>query len=135
MIAEAQTAVPAAVRARRIVKRVLVVGAGEAGTMVVRELRRNPQLNMQPIGFLDDDTAKAGKRVQGLPVLGPLSAVRAVVTERDVTDVVIAMPTVQGSVVRGLLDECRQLDVKAQALPGVFELLGGAVSVESVARD
>jgi FlaA1/EpsC-like NDP-sugar epimerase len=111
------------------IRRVLIAGAGEAGTLTARELRRNPQLGMDPIGFLDDDRAKVGKRVQGLPVLGALIDLHDVVTKYKASDVVIAMPKVSGGVVRQVLDECRDLGIKAQALPGVFELLGGTVSV------
>ncbi len=110
-------------------RRVVIAGAGEAGTMVMRELRRNPQINMRPVGFLDDDAAKVGKQIQGLPVFGTLGSLSDVVQRYHISDVVIAMPKVRGTAVRKVLDECRVLGVKAQALPGVFELLGGDVSV------
>ncbi len=110
-------------------KRVLVVGAGQAGTMVVREMERNPHLGMTPVGFLDDDRAKLGKRIFDLPVLGATRSLAGVVQEQKVDEVIIAMPTASGSLLRSIAEECRQLGVASRTMPGVFELLDGNVSV------
>jgi FlaA1/EpsC-like NDP-sugar epimerase len=110
-------------------RRVLVVGAGQAGTMVVREIRRNPQLRMAPIGFLDDDRAKHGKRVVGVPVLGDTTAVAHVLASGQFDEVVIAMPTAPGTLLRRIADEARDAGVASRTMPGVFELLDGAVNV------
>ena len=66
-------------RREQPVKRVLIAGAGDAGAMVVREIRRNPQLGMRPIGFLDDQPAKLGKHIYEVPVLGTLADLESVV--------------------------------------------------------
>jgi FlaA1/EpsC-like NDP-sugar epimerase len=110
-------------------KRVLIAGAGDAGAIVVREIRRNPQLAMRPIGFLDDQKAKLGKRIYQVPVLGALADLETVVEAHHIDQVVVAMPTAGGEVVRALLDACRRAGVEARALPGIFELLEGGVSV------
>ncbi len=110
-------------------RRVLVVGAGDAGALVVREIHKNPQLGMDPVGFLDDSRAKLGKRIYGVPVLGVLANLETVVAQKDVHQVVIAMPTAEGGTVRSLLDDCRRAGVEARSVPGVFELLDGGVSV------
>ncbi len=110
-------------------KRVLVAGAGDAGAMVVREIRRNPQLAMRPIGFLDDQRAKQGKRIYEVPVLGGLADLESLVETHRIDQVVVAMPTAGGEVVRALLDACRRAGVEARAVPGIFELLEGGVSV------
>ena len=110
-------------------KRVIVVGAGQAGTMVVREMQRNPQLGLEPVGFLDDDRAKLGKSVQGIRVLARLDALEEVVASRLVDEVVIAMPKAPGAVLRNLVEAARRAGVPAKAVPGMFELLEGGVSV------
>lgn len=110
-------------------KNVLVVGAGDAGTLVVRELRRNPQLGMNVVGFLDDAPEKARKQIHGVQVLGPLSLLPAAVRDQSVDQVIIAMPTAGGQVVREAAAQCREAGVHSRIVPGVFELLDGKVSV------
>ena len=113
----------------RVPRRTLVVGAGAAGTMVAREMRRNPQLGMEPVGFLDDDTEKLGKHMAGLRVLAPIEMLPAVVRAHRIDSVVIAMPTAPGRAVRTILKMCNESGVKSQTIPGMFELLDGQVSV------
>jgi FlaA1/EpsC-like NDP-sugar epimerase len=108
---------------------VLVAGAGDAGALVVREMQKNPQLGMWPAGFLDDHPAKLGKRIYGVPVLARLDGLEDAVTRSGAAEVVIAMPTAPGSVVREVLEACGRAGVPARALPGLFELLDGGVSV------
>jgi FlaA1/EpsC-like NDP-sugar epimerase len=110
-------------------KRVLVVGAGEAGTMVVREMQRNPQLEMTPVGFLDDDTRKRGKRIYGTLVMGDIPALERIVKIGSIEEVVIAMPRASGSVVRAVAERCQALGLRCRTIPGVYELLGGSISV------
>lgn len=110
-------------------RRVLIVGAGDAGAMVVREMQRNPQLGKRPVGFLDDDAAKSGKRIYGVPVLGQLVDLERAIEQTPVDEVVIAMPTAPGGAVRPLVEACRLLKVPVQSIPGVFELLDGKVTV------
>jgi len=114
---------------RSSLRRVLVVGAGLAGTMVVREIRRNPQLRMAAIGFLDDDRSKQGKRVVGVPVLGDTNALADVLASQPFDEVVIAMPSAPGTLLRRIADEAREAGIASRTMPGVFELLDGAVSV------
>jgi FlaA1/EpsC-like NDP-sugar epimerase len=110
-------------------RRVLVVGAGDAGSMVVREMRRNPQLLMTPVAFLDDDRAKRGKRVHGVPVIGETAALEGVIEQYQIAEVIIAMPKVAGHVVRALAQACRDADTPSRIVPGVFELLDGQLTV------
>lgn len=112
-----------------VAKRILIVGAGAAGTMVAREMRRNPQLAMEPIGYLDDDKGKISKQLGGLTVLGPTQMLPALVKSAHIDTVVIAMPTAEGRTVRGIVDMCREAGVPSQTIPGMFELLDGQVSV------
>jgi FlaA1/EpsC-like NDP-sugar epimerase len=110
-------------------KRVLVIGAGEAGTMVVREMQRNPQLGMTPVGFLDDDRAKKGKRIYGTLVMGDISSLERLVKIAGIEEVVIAMPRASGSAVREIAERCQVMGLRCRTMPGVYELLGGRISV------
>lgn len=116
-------------RGEQTSRRALIVGAGAAGTMVAREMYRNPQLGVVPIGFLDDDSAKRGKRIMGIPVLGATGALTQVAADRGVDEIVIAMPTAAGTVLRKIADTCREAGLTSRTIPGVFELLDGVVSV------
>jgi FlaA1/EpsC-like NDP-sugar epimerase len=116
-------------RADRRNRRVLVVGAGHAGAMVVREMERNRQLGMTPVGFLDDDKEKQGKQIYGVRVIGTTSGLPQLVQERRVDEVIIAMPTAPGSQLRSIAEHCRELNLVSRTMPGVFELLDGNVSV------
>ena len=115
--------------AGKVGRRVLVVGAGDAGTMVARELQRNPQLGMAAVGFLDDNPAKLGKRIYALPVLGTIGSLARIAKIASVEEVIIAMPTASGDVVRAIADTCRDLGLPSRVMPGVYELLDGQVSV------
>ena len=110
-------------------RRILIVGAGDAGAMVAREMRRNRHLNMKPVGFLDDDAAKLRKHIAGVRVLGTTAALAATVASQRVDNVVIAMPKVGGRTVRRIVERCNAVGVASQTIPGVFELLDGHVSV------
>ena len=110
-------------------RRVLVLGAGDAGSMVVREMRRNPQLLMTPVAYLDDDRSKRGKRVHGVPVIGETGALASAIDKYQIAEVIIAMPKVAGHVVRALAEACREADTPSRIVPGVFELLDGQLTV------
>ncbi|HSG25342.1 MAG TPA: hypothetical protein VLA32_04430, partial [Anaerolineales bacterium] len=87
---------------------VLVVGAGDAGSLVVRELFKNPQLNLSPAAFLDDDPEKQGVTIHGVPVIGRLDDLAAQLDALPVSEVIIAIPSAPGRVVRQVADVCRQ---------------------------
>jgi FlaA1/EpsC-like NDP-sugar epimerase len=110
-------------------RRVLVVGAGDAGSMVVREMRRNPQLSMTAVAYLDDDRSKRGKRIHGVPVIGETAALASVIDKYQIAEVIIAMPKVAGHVVRALAEACREAATPSRIVPGVFELLDGQLTV------
>ncbi|HEY0872214.1 MAG TPA: nucleoside-diphosphate sugar epimerase/dehydratase [Vicinamibacterales bacterium] len=115
-------------------KRVLVVGAGDAGSMVVREIRRNPQLGMETVALLDDDSAKVGKHVQGVPVVGRISSLSEAIERFQVAEVIIAMPKATGGVVRTVAEICRETGIPSRIVPGVYELLGGQLSVSRLRK-
>ncbi len=110
-------------------QRVLVVGAGDAGALVVREMQKNPQLNITPVCFLDDDPAKQKQQIHGIPVIGNLDDLSRTVSLRRIDEVVIALPSAPGSVVRKVAEICRRKGVPFRTMPGIYELIGGKVNV------
>lgn len=119
---------------RSRIRRVLIVGAGEAGAMVARELTRNPQRLMLPVAFVDDDPTKVGKRIYGLQVFGPMENLPSVIEAHRVNEVAIAMPSASGKVVREIAEVCRAIGVASRVMPGVFELLDGNVDVSRLRK-
>ena len=110
-------------------RRVVVVGAGDAGVLVVREMQRNPQLHMTPVAFVDDDAEKQKKEIHGVRVAGLLKDLAGVVDRHFAHEVVIAIPTAPGHVVRLVTDVCRLRGIPFRTMPGIYELIGGKVSV------
>lgn len=112
--------------------RVLVVGAGEAGMMIVREMQTNAAIGMEPVGFVDDDAHKLAVRIRGIPVLGTRQEIPNLVQEHHIHQVVIAMPTASGKVVREIKEICEKVKVKTRIIPGIYDLLDGKVSVSQI---
>lgn len=113
-------------------RRTLIIGAGDAGAMLAREYAKHPELDSKLVGFLDDDPAKHGLRVMGLPVLGSRADLDWVVPKYKVTDLVIAMPSVKGRVVREVVEAGRKLGLQVKTLPGIYEMVNGTVSVSQI---
>lgn len=113
-------------------RRVLVVGAGEAGSMIVREMRANSHLGMVPVGFVDDDRDKLGMRIRGLPVLGTRESIPKLVRQHRINQVLIAMPTAPGLAIRAIREICNSVPVPVKTIPGMYELLSGTVQVSQI---
>ena len=110
-------------------RKALIIGAGDAGALVVRELQKSSQLNLLPIGFLDDDSAKQKHEINGVPVIGTISDLSDVLENHPVDEVVIAIPSAAGNVLRFVTDACRMKGIPSRTMPGINELIGGKVSV------
>lgn len=106
---------------------VLVVGAGEAGNRLVREIRRYPEHGFRPVGFVDDDPSKRGTRVQGLPVVGSVEEVSDLVEGLGIEVVVIAIPSATPARLRAIVERCEACDAEVVLLPPVRDVLEGQV--------
>jgi FlaA1/EpsC-like NDP-sugar epimerase len=113
-------------------QRILVVGAGNAGAIVVREMLNNPSLGMDVIGFVDDDLRKRSTRIAGVPVLGNRRAIPQLVAAYEIELVVVAIPTAPGREIRDIVTICEKAGVPTKIMPGLYEMLGGAVSVNQL---
>jgi FlaA1/EpsC-like NDP-sugar epimerase len=113
-------------------KRVLLAGAGTAARMAVEQVREHPEAGLEPIGFLDDDPSLRDTEILGLPVLGGLDALVQTVRQHRVDDVLIAIPTAHGSVIRRLVSACGQAQVASRIVPGIMEIIRGDVHFEHI---
>jgi FlaA1/EpsC-like NDP-sugar epimerase len=113
-------------------ERVLIVGAGEAGQQIVRDLLRHPGLGLEPMGFVDDDPRKVGRSLHGLRVLGPRAAIPALVRSKDVDQVLLAVPSASSDVVREVALRCEEAEVTLRVLPSVRDVVNGQVSARDI---
>lgn len=109
--------------------RVLIVGAGAAGVMVVTEIQRGSKQNLTPVGFIDDDISKINLRIRGLSVLGPIEKLPDLIAEHSIKKIIIAMPTAPGELMRKINQLCSQIDVQIQTLPSIYEIIDGKVNI------
>ncbi|MGI9860923.1 nucleoside-diphosphate sugar epimerase/dehydratase [Moorella naiadis] len=124
--------------ARNCGRAVLIVGAGDAGAMVAREYRNHSSngndngSGAKPVGFVDDDPAKQGRSLLGLPVLGKREDIPRLVEELNVGEIVIAMPSVRGKVIREIVEICHGTGAALRIVPGMYDLLDGTVKVDPI---
>ncbi|AFZ37636.1 polysaccharide biosynthesis protein CapD [Stanieria cyanosphaera PCC 7437] len=103
--------------------RILIVGAGDAGVSLLHEIQRNPKLGLEPVAFLDDDPSKLNLKIRGIVVVGNRYDLPEVVSTYNIRQVIIAMPTASGQIIREIVDICQALGVKTSTLPGIQEIL------------
>ena len=110
-------------------KLVLIMGAGDAGQMLARDIRENPSRGMHVVGFVDDDPQKQDLTVRGIPIFGGRKDIAGLVERTGIDEVLIAMPSVSGETVREIVEICEDAGVKARILPALSELLTDDVSL------
>ncbi|CAA9493794.1 MAG: UDP-N-acetylglucosamine 4,6-dehydratase [uncultured Solirubrobacteraceae bacterium] len=123
-------------RARADARRILIVGAGDGGRLVLREIMRNPELGLKPVGFVDDDPLKAGQRIEGVKVLGSTDGeLGRVLDEVEPDEVTIAIPSAPGTLRARVVRACRDRGIPVRTMPTVFELLQGSGNVVHQVRE
>jgi FlaA1/EpsC-like NDP-sugar epimerase len=126
IIAESQTS---SRDSKSRVRRALIIGGGDAGALVVREMNKNPQGNLYPVGIVDDDPEKQDQEIHGVRVIGTISDLKDIIEEEDIDEVIIAIPSAPGSTVRMVTEVCRLNNIPSRTMPTLYELIGGKVSV------
>jgi len=104
-------------------QRVLLVGAGRAGSQIVQEVRQNPQLNLEIVGFVDDDKSKIGRKVEGVTVLGYCDQIVEIAQNLNADEVLISMPSARAAKIRKLVNLARGTSLTLKVLPGQAEIL------------
>lgn len=110
-------------------KRTLIIGAGSAGTMVVRQLKNNQDAELFPVGFIDDNVKKQNLDILGIPVLGGINNIEEVVKEKDIANIIIAIPSLNKRELNKIFQECAKTKAKTQILPMLEDLITGKVAV------
>ncbi|WHY29075.1 polysaccharide biosynthesis protein [Bacillus wiedmannii] len=110
-------------------KRTLIIGAGSAGTMVVRQLQHNREADLYPIAFVDDDRNKQKLEIYNVPVIGTTNHIKEVVEDNNIEHIIIAIPSLNRSQINEIFEKCRKTKAKTQIVPMLEDLLDGKVSV------
>lgn len=113
-------------------KRTILIGAGQAGVMVAKEIEGHPDMGIQAVAFLDDDPVKRGTIVQGLPVLGTTEQLKVVAEDRGAQQVLITIAGARGRDIRRILSACEEAGLPVKIVPGIHEIVGGHVNLSLV---
>jgi len=113
-------------------KAILIIGAGDAGEMMCREIQDNPGLNYRLLGFLDDDRTKWGRSLHGVRVYGGVEMLQDVLEREKVDELLIAIPSSTGPQMRRILEICKSCEVRYRTLPDLGGIIDGKVSIKNM---
>lgn len=113
-------------------RKVLIVGAGEAGIMILNEIKSHPELNYDLVGFIDDDINKLDKNIQDIKVLGTRENLPVIISNHKVEEIIIAMPSAEGGVIRSTINICQNCKTSFKIVPGLWEIINGNVTIHQI---
>lgn len=113
-------------------RNVLVIGAGNAGNQLIREIYSSPYINKRVVGVIDDDRSKIGSYIHGARVIGDRSCIREKVQELQVHEIMIAMPSATPKQMKGILDICKETGCDLKRLPGMYQIVNGQVEISKL---
>ncbi len=111
---------------------VLIIGAGEAGNALIKEIRASSHVVLNIVGVIDDDKSKRGNYVHGIKVIGDRNDIARIVKEKDVKEIIYAIPAAPAGETRAILDICKETGAKVKRIPGIYQLVNGEVSVAAL---
>lgn len=110
----------------------LIVGAGYAAAMLIREIKKHDELNYNIIGLIDDDKSKKGKKINGIKVIGGRNDIKDICNLKNVDEIIIAIPSVEYSDKKEILNICKETKCKLKILPGIYEIIDEKVSISKI---
>lgn len=113
-------------------KRVLLVGGGDAGAIIIKELKLHPELKLTPIAIIDDNAAKKGRKINGVPIVGIRSDIAEVVNKRNIDEIIIAVPSAGKKDISEIFNECSKTNCKVKILPSVSQLIDESVVMQKI---
>jgi FlaA1/EpsC-like NDP-sugar epimerase len=113
-------------------KNLLIVGAGDCGEKIFREIHDNSRLKYHVVGFLDDHWAKAGLKIHGIPVLGAVRDIKTIARRVRADEALIAIPSASAEQMRRIVDHCKESGIRFKTMPGLGELINGKVTVNGI---
>lgn len=113
-------------------RRLLIIGAGNCGEQIYREIRSGSNIEYHVVGFLDDSESKHGKMIHGAKILGPIQSLGVRAKELQVEEILIAIPSARGEQMRHIVELCKMTEIPFKTIPGMSELINGRVSIKSI---
>ncbi len=117
---------------RADIKTLLIIGAGDCGEKIYREIRDNARLQYKVVGFLDDDPNKVGKKIHGVPVLSYIKDIDKVINKVKANEALIAIPSASSGQMRDIVTCCKESGIEFKTIPGMGELINGKVTVNAI---
>ncbi|MGN0818034.1 MAG: nucleoside-diphosphate sugar epimerase/dehydratase, partial [Candidatus Coproplasma sp.] len=112
--------------------RAMIVGAGDAGTTIIREIQNTDKIDYYPVCIVDDDVTKTGKSISGVKVVGTTEEIKKFAERYNVKEILIAMPSVPKVQIKRIFSICKTTDCKVKILPGIYQIVNGEASVSSL---
>lgn len=114
------------------VKRLMIIGGGEAGSVIVKELKQSAYSEGRAVAIIDDDKTKLGMKLHGVPIVGDSRDIVRVAKEMKIDEIIIAIPSAPKKEINEIYSECSKTDCKVRILPSIYRLIDGSVSIKMV---
>ncbi len=113
-------------------RRTLLIGAGQAGVLVAKEVTQNPGLGIKVVGYVDDDTRKIGTIIQGHKILGDTASLTELARDKKIEQAIITIAAAPGSEIRRIVKLCESISLQVKIIPGLYEILDGKVNLSRI---
>ena len=113
-------------------KRILIIGAGDAAERLLREMRQNPNIDYDIVGFLDDNPAKKGRRIHDVPILGQVDDIEKIGKKENIEEAIVAIPSISGKGMRTIMYQCGNAGITCKTLPAISDILNGTITINQI---
>jgi FlaA1/EpsC-like NDP-sugar epimerase len=113
-------------------KNTLIIGAGDAGSMLIKELKKHNEVPEYPVAAIDDDVTKIGKKINGVPIIGGREKIVEAIKDFKINEVILAIPTIDNDSRKEIFNICKDYNVKLKTIPGIYEIVEGKVNISKI---
>ncbi len=117
---------------REKIRRVLIIGGGDAGSVIIRELKNRDQLNRKPVAIIDDDQSKKGSRINQIPIVGNRHQIVSAVEKYQIDEIILAIPSASKAELREIINISKQTSCQIKTVPGLYEFIDGNIDINSL---
>ena len=113
-------------------KKVLIIGAGSAGRLIIKELYEKPQLQKKPIGIIDDNKNKLGERIHNIPVIGTCEDIKSIAKDYEVDEIIFSIANIENKRKKEIIEICKSCKCVVKTIPGIYEIIEGKVDIKNI---